>query len=257
MLPYKKQRMKYSLLFTACSLLPTAFLSAQVIGGELVKLEELFDKGKFEDCAYKAETYTENEKYKKSPEPYLYISMCFYEFHFSDDAKIKEYYKSALKDALKYAVKMKTYDKENNFYNDNKEYLDKLRQTCLEVAKELVDKKDYSKASSYYYKQLVKLDPDDFELLFVKGVCDALMRNGSEAYKSLNDAMPVLKKNAAAGTYKAPKMIEQSLSDAFVNYSTLLKDQSYVDSAKAIIMFGKILLPVDKAVDEQYKKFVN
>jgi tetratricopeptide (TPR) repeat protein len=124
--------------------------------------------------------------------------------------------------------------------------LDKLRQACLEEAKALVDKKDYSKASSYYYKPLVKLDPDNFELFFVKGVCDALMRNGSEAYKSLNDAMPELKKSAEAGTYKAPKLIEKSLSDAFINYSTLLKDQSYADSAKSIIMFGKILLPMIK-----------
>jgi len=249
--------MKYFLLLTTYCLLLTPYLNAQVIGGELVKLEELYNKGKFEDCAYKAETYTESEKDRKNPEPYLYISMCYYEFHFSEDAKIKEYYKSALKDALKYAVKMRSYDKENNFYNDNNEYLDKLRQTCLEQAKALVDKKDYSKASSYYYKQLVKLDPDDAELLFVKGVCDALMRNSSEAYKSINDAMPLLNKKVEEGNYRAPKLIEPSLSDALVNYSTLLKDQSYADSAKAIIMFGKILLPMDKAVDEQYKKFVN
>ncbi len=249
--------MKYFLLLASCLLFLASDLSAQVIGGELVKLEELFTKGKFEDCAYKAETFTENEKYRKSPEPYLYISMCYYEFHFSTDTKIKEYYKSALKDALKYAVKMRTYDKEANFYKDNSEYLDKLRQTCLEEAKALVDKKDYSKASSYYYKQLVKLDPDDAELLFVKGVCDALMRNSSEAYKSINDAMPLLNKKVEAGNYRAPKMIEPALADAFVNYSTLLKDQSYADSAKAIIMFGKILLPMDKAVDEQYKKFGN
>ena len=154
--------MNYFLPLASCLLLLASDLSAQVIGGELVKLEELYDKGKFEDCAYKAETYSENEKYAKNPEPYLYISMCYYEFHFSEDVKIKEYYKSALKDALKYAVKMKGYDKELNFYKDNSEYLDKLRQTCLEEAKALVDKKDYSKASSYYYKPLVKLDPDNF-----------------------------------------------------------------------------------------------
>jgi len=249
--------MKYFLLFTVYCLLPTAYLSAQVIGGELVKLEELFNKEKYEDCAYKAETYTENEKYRKSPEPYLYISMCYYELRLSDDEKIKEYYKTPLKDALKYAVKMRTYDKDAAFYNDNKEFLDNLRQACYEEAKVLTDKKDYSKASSYYYKQLVKLDPDDTELLFVKGVCDALMRNTSEAYKSINDAMPVLRKNAEEGNYKAGKIIAPTLSDAFVNYSTLLKEQSYGDSAKAIISFGKLLLPADKAVDEQYKKFVN
>ncbi len=249
--------MKHFLLLTAYSLLPAAYLSAQVIGGELTKLEDLYNKGKFEDCAYKAETYSESEKDRKNPEPYLYISMCYYEFHYSEDAKIKEYYKSALKDALKYAVKMRGYDKENNFYNDNSEFLDKLRQACLDEAKALMDKKDYSKASSYYYKPLVKLDPENAELLFVKGVCDALMRNSSEAYKSINDAMPLLNKKVEAGNYKAPKLIEPALSDAFVNYSTLLKDQAYTDSAKAIIMFGKILLPLDKAVDEQYKKFGN
>jgi hypothetical protein len=107
--------MNYFLPLASCLLLLASDLSAQVIGGELVKLEELFDKGKFEDCAYKAETYSENEKYAKNPEPYLYISMCYYEFHFSEDVKIKEYYKSALKDALKYAVKMKGYDKEEIF----------------------------------------------------------------------------------------------------------------------------------------------
>lgn len=249
--------MKYFLLLTSCFLLINSRISAQVIGGEIVKLEELYNKGKFEDCAYKAETYTENDKYRKNPEPYLYISMCYYEFHLSDDAKIKEYYKSALKDALKYAVKMRSYDKEANFYNDNKDFLDKLREACLEEAKILVDKKDYSKASSYFYKPLVKLDPDDAELLFIKGVCDALMRNSSEAYKSINDAMPLLNNEIKDGNYKVNKMKESSLSDAFVNYSVLLKEQSYSDSAKSVIMFGRILLPMDKAIDEQYKKFVN
>lgn len=249
--------MKYFLLLAACFALPTTYSTAQVIGGEIVKLEELYDKGKFEDCAWKAEALIEKDEYRKNPEPYLYISMCYYEIHTSDDEKMKEYYKTALKDALKYAVKMRTYDKEANFYNDNKEFLDILRKACFDEAKALMDKKDYSKASSYYYKQLVKLDPDDAELLFVKGVCDALMRNSSEAYKSINDAMPLLNKKVEEGSYKAPKIIEPSLSEAFVNYSTLLKDQSYQDSAKAIIMFGKILLPMDKAVDDQYKKFVN
>jgi len=251
--------MNYFLPLASCFLFLASELSAQVIGGEITKLEELYNKGKFEDCGWKAQDLIDsgNEKYTKKPEPYLYISMCYYEIHFSDDEKMKADYKTALKDALKHAVKMRQYDKEANFYNDNKDFLDKLRQACLDEAKALMDKKDYSKASSYYYKPLVKLDPDNIELLFVKGVCDALMRNSSEAYKSINDAMPLLNKKAEAGNYKAPEMIEPALSDAFVNYSTLLKDQSYPDSAKAIIIFGKVLLPLDKAVDEQYKKFGN
>lgn len=246
--------MKYFLLPFFCFFFSSSSLFAQVIGGELIKLEKLYSKGKFEDCAYEAEGMTDNDKYKKNPEPYLYISMCYYEFYLSDDAKIKEYYKTPLKDALKYAVKMRNYDKETNFYSDNKDFFDNLTKACLEEAKVLIDKKDYSKASSYYFKQLVKLDPDDSEMLFVKGVCDALMRNSSEAYKSLNDAIPVLRKSADAGNYKPTNLIATTLSDAFVNYSNFLQEQSYPDSAKSIIMLGKYLMPMDKAVDEQFKK---
>lgn len=249
--------MKYFLLLFSCFFFLASDLYAQVIGGEILKLEELFEKEKYEDCAYKAESYTEKDDYRKNPEPYLYISMCYYQFHLSEDEKITEYYKNALKDALKYAVKMRTYDKDKTFYDANNEYLDELRKACYEDAKKLIDEKNYSKASSYYYKQLQKLDPENMELTFIKGVCDALMRNSSEAYKNMNDAMPVLYQKVNEGNYKADKIMEPALSDAFVNYSKFLTEQSFADSAKSIILFGKQLLPLDKAVDEQYKSLTN
>jgi len=49
----------------------------------------LFVTEKYEKCLYKAEGYTLDEKTKKDPLPYMFMSRCFYEMSRRDEFKEK------------------------------------------------------------------------------------------------------------------------------------------------------------------------
>ena len=52
---------------------------SQVEGGTNEKLAKLYNQGKYESCLFKADNLTYKEGSSRDPEPYLYISMCFYQ----------------------------------------------------------------------------------------------------------------------------------------------------------------------------------
>ena len=111
-----------ALIFTILSLFTVTTLQAQVVGGSLEKLAKYFNQGKYEKCLDKAEGYTFNEKTKREPEPYLYMSMCFLELSKSDDPYITDYYKNPVKSAIKFAAKFKQKDKKDHLYSKNIKY---------------------------------------------------------------------------------------------------------------------------------------
>ena len=92
-------------LVLSVTLLCAVFIAnAQVIGGSNTKLEKLYNEGKYENCLLKADGMTYKDDYAKDPEPYLYISMCFYQLSKSEDPDIQADYKNAFKDAVKNAA---------------------------------------------------------------------------------------------------------------------------------------------------------
>ena len=97
------------------------------------------------------------EKYRRDPEPYLYMAMCFYQAHVQPE-KFDQEFDDPLKDALKYAYKFRKKDKTGELYDANRELLDKIREEALSNAKFYFNDSDYRKASSEF-KRIQKVIP--------------------------------------------------------------------------------------------------
>ncbi len=75
------------------------------LGESYFKMRDMFEEGRYEDCAYKAESMTMKDKYRSDAEPYLFLSMCNYRIH--EIGGKEEEYPKAYSDAIKYAGKFR------------------------------------------------------------------------------------------------------------------------------------------------------
>ena len=66
-------------------------INAQVKGGEFQKLFDWYAMENYSKCAYKAESYTQKDKYRRAPDPYLYMALCMYQAHVNPDAFDEEF----------------------------------------------------------------------------------------------------------------------------------------------------------------------
>lgn len=226
--------------------------NAQVKGGDPMfdKLFDLFVLEKYEDCAYKAENYTLKEKYRRAPEPYLYLSMCFFQIS-KTDYDVEDY-KDPLKDALKYAYKFRKKDKDTAVYNENKAYFNTLKAAGIVRVRSYYDDQKYRK-SSYFCNSILKFDKDNDHIRFPKGVYDLLSRN-SQGARDIGIAVKNLRKKYNDPEYKPDKVSESLLIEGFVVYSEYLYQLEQLDSAKATIIMAKELIPDNRDLKNQYNK---
>lgn len=231
-------------------LLPLIFIfsilnaSAQVVGGMDFKLEKLYMDEKWEDLGFKAIRMTEDDKYKKDPEPFLYVSMAFFQISQGNDAKLQEEYPKALADAVKYATKFRSKDKEGTWYQDNKDYFEELKKVSIADASIHVDDPKKRRVAVTSYKNLNKAVPEDFNILFFKGVLESMNRNDAEADRNIVEAMNGLATAYADPKYKPSKASVNLLEDGMMRWADLLIEKSYVDSArKTLDVWGTKFFP--------------
>ena len=119
---------------------------------------------KYENVLYKCIRYTEDEKTKKLPLPYIYMAQAYMGIHLTDDHELREQFEAdkmkALKNSLKYASKYRKKDKELEHYAEFEEYFDQLWKETMVAAETEMDNGKYTKAKSYY-KYLSTIDPED------------------------------------------------------------------------------------------------
>lgn len=230
--------------------------NAQVVNPVHDNLAEKFEAGKIESVLMKAEKLMDNDKYKKSPEPYLWASICYLELHRSDDAKIQAYYKSALKNAQRYAAKAAGKDKEGNFIRENWDFIQDLKKESLELAKKQIDKSDYRKAN-YTFKQLTKIDPTDDNALFLKGVMDLRLNNGADASRNISKAMTSLNLKYRDLDYQPDRNSASLVQDQILFYLDQLINTEQLDSARKVVFSARLFFPLDKEVNKRYEDLTN
>ena len=230
----------------------------QLIGGEFEKLGTLYLEGKYEACGMKALKYTESDKTKKHPEPYLYLAMSFFQLSESTDEKIIEYYtgsNDALKTAMKWAAKFKKKDKEDDYYSKNAPFITKLKMKALNVADIFFEEGNYRKAQ-YYYKSIVKFD-DDPNVKFMWGICDIKLKSVSQAALSIHSATKDLHKTYNEGDYDPEGPTSYELSKAMIEYCHYLVEQKDLDSAKVTINMARKLLPGNIEIQEEFGNLID
>lgn len=242
--------MKRLFLFFIFALICTLSNRAQVNGGKQTKLAKLFADKEYEDCLFKADNLSYKDDLKNDPEVYLYMSMCLFEISKIDDPDYKEDYPNAYRDAVKHAIKCKQKDKKKTFCPLNKEYLETLKKTGIESAKELYNQKNW-KYSSRILKELEKLDPDDLHLQTIRQVCDILSGNTAvldEFKKNINKLKEIYK----SGENLPDRTTKNQLVDAFMIYSNHLIETKKTEEAKNLLSTALEILPDDGFIKVQY-----
>lgn len=238
---------------TICLSIVTAISSfSQVHGGKEIyaKLFDMYAFEKYEDCAYKAERMTENDKYRRDPEPYLYLAMCYYKINFMDSADLDQEYRDPLKESLKYAYKYTKKDKEKELYPQNAGFFEELKESALLRVKSLAEQESYRKAATET-RRILKIEPENANLQFTKGVFDLLSRNTQGALL-IKTALPEIEKNYKDPDYKADKITEPTLITGFLLYSDMLMTNGDKDSSKAIMTIAKDIFQENEKITEEY-----
>lgn len=224
---------------------------AQVKGGQHTKLFDLYALEKFEDCAFKAENMVLSEKYKKDPEPLLYLSMCMFKISRMDSSALDQHYKEPLKESLKYAKKFRAKDKDGAMYNANINYFFEIKEAGIAHANYLYNLNQYAKASAFF-GMVNAFEEKDNNVRFMKGVCDILAKNAADGAKTINDAMKGLAALRKDSSYKADNISDPLLVDAMIIYSDYLNKNKKEDSAKKTISFAQLYFPENIDIRNQY-----
>lgn len=230
-------------------LIQTGF--AQVKGGQHTKLFDLYAMEKYEDCAYKAENMSINEKYKKDPEPLLYLSMCMLKISKMDSSELDQHYKDPLKESLKYAKKFRSKDKTGIMYKDNLNYFDELKAAAIYQANVLYNQNQYAKAGAIL-GMINNFDEKDDNVRFMKGVCDILAKNAAEGARNINDAMKGLTGLKDTSVFSPDNVSSPLLGEAMIIYSDYLSKNKMEDSAKKTMVIAKEFFPDNWDIKNQY-----
>ena len=197
----------------------------------------------------------DNDKTKKDPEAYLWASMCYLELSKSEDPKIQDYYKSAFKNAQKYAAKAVTKDKEGDFIRENWEYIDQLKAECLKQAEQDLTNEKYRKAN-YTFKQWTKIDENDDNIRFLKGATDLRLNNQIEASRQLAVSMTGLNAKYRDLDYRPDPRSTSMVQSEMIFYLDQLINTEQLDSARKVVFSARLFFPLDKEVSRRYEDLV-
>lgn len=256
--------MLFTLMFNAIGMLKRVLFSmvflstfslsgvAQVMNSDFKKLFDLYTMEQYDKCAWKAERYLAMDKYARDPEPYLYMALCMYQAHVHPEL-FEEEYKEPIKEALKYAYKFRKKDKTGEMYLANRDLLDKIREEALTQAKFMFNDGDYRKSSGEFARVL-KVIPDDVNILFISGVSDVMAKNVVIGEKNIGIALDTLKAQESRNAFEKDEVTNDVLIKAFVSYTDYLSESGNHNKAMEIITLGRKLMPDDPKLKAQYKK---
>jgi tetratricopeptide (TPR) repeat protein len=204
----------------------------------------LFVTEKYEKCLYKAEGYTLDEKTKKDPLPYMFMSRCFYEMSKRDE--FKEKYPNAFKDAMKYISKYGSKDKEKVYLSEYEDYIAQIRAAAIAQAETMMDTQKFSKAKQLY-DQLLDIDPNDAGAQLMMGVVQGLMKAKKESDTALAKAKAILSEKKAGQAAEELYLLKYALTMHATNLASTSKD-----AAKEWLDLGLEYFPEDKEYKVTY-----
>ncbi len=241
-------RKSFSIFLLVFTFIQTS--NAQLTGGKYDKLFDLYILGDYEKCIKKATRYTERDKTKRDPEPYLYLSKSY--LAVSQDRELQEYYPRALKNALKHAYKLYRKDDETSLMEDNADFFEELKTVAVEEAMYNYNLNDFRK-SAYFFKKILKFDPDDYTVQLMCGVAQVKARNRRTGTDNVNAALAALKKEMEENG-----VIEGSgselLGDALVDYTQYLLEKKRYADAEDVIAEARLLDSEHAEVKQLYSE---
>ncbi len=194
-------------------------------------LRILYMDEKYEKLISKGTSYAENDKTRKSPEPYLYLSKAYFEI--SQLEKYNEDYppEKAFRNAMKWAAKYRRKDKEGVLYRENDMYFQELKKSAMNEAAGLMSDEKYSRAKRYY-DGICDFDPEDAGAWLMLGYCQLKIRNVTEAKMNYKQAGVVLNTRDMTSLTSTERNL---LLEGVLNYSEYLTSEGMRDSARTTL----------------------
>lgn len=193
---------------------------------------------KYEDCLVRAERYTQNDKTKRDPLPFLYMSMCLYEMSKLPKFQEMDEYKKADRDALKWAEKYRKKDKNLEFFSNYEDYWSSLNTMAQETglnfyeagAKEMSKAKRYFDSMTGYYPE----NPGPWLMLALTQYNTNLVREGDANLAKYKEAL-----DAAGPIARLPLDQRKLLKSAMIHYADYLDGKGDSSGARAVLESGK------------------
>ena len=209
---------------------------------EYMDLLLLFVDEKYEVCYNKSIKYTEKEKTKKDPLPFLFVSMSSFEM--SRDHKYTNTFPKAYKTAISYAAKYRKKDKEYKFKSDSEKFIDDFKLIIIEEIENYIQEgipAKFGKAAGLS-KKICDMDPDDYGAKLMYALLCDLTKNKTPAKEYMKVCVPKLEQYKAND--KALKDMSKSqqtiLRFALLEYSNYYKPKEPA-KAKQMLEYGKAI----------------
>jgi hypothetical protein len=163
---------------------------------EYMDLLLLYVDEKYDVCYNKSFKYTEKEKTKKDPLPYLYVSMSSFEM--SRDHKYTNTFPKAYKTAISFAAKYRKKDKDYKHKSDSEEFIDGFKLVIREEIENFLlegTSATYGKAAGLT-KKSCDMDPDDYGAKLLYALLSDLTKNKTAAKEYMKLCLPKLEQYA-------------------------------------------------------------
>ncbi len=231
------------MIYRTCILITALFIGSVSPGfsqDEAYKdLLFLIIDGDYEKAYSKAERFTNKEKTKRDPVPYIYMSMAMYEMSKKDE--FTEDYPRAFRDAIKYATKFSRYDRENEYVNEFDNYLSELKLEIMKEARYYFETENWRRSVTYA-KYVNRIDADDLPALLLKGVAEVRSRNEYQAKNTFEEAETKL------ASFSPNDLTMDELPQfryALIEYAKLMKEKGEKGKAQPYINAGEAALADD------------
>ena len=227
-----------TMLFLKSVLVP---VTAQT-DNEYMDLLLLYVDEKYDVCYNKSLKYTEKEKTKKDPLPYLYVSKSSLEM--SRDHKYTNSFPKAYKTAISFAAKYRKKDKDYKHKSDAEDFIDDFKLTIREEIENYLlegTAATYGKAAGLS-KKSCDIDPDDYGAKLLYALLSDITKNKTDAKEYMKLCVPKLEEYAdnKFSLKQMTKSQQTYLRYALIEYGNYYKAK---DPAKALEMleYGKQL----------------
>lgn len=202
----------------------------------------LFVDEKYEVCYNKSMKYTEKEKTKKDPLPFLYVSMSSFEM--SRDHKYTNTFPKAYKTAISFAAKYRKKDKDYKHKSDSEKFIDDFKLIILEEIENYLlegTSATYGKAAGLT-KKCCDMDPDDYGAKLLYALLSDLTKNKTASKEYMKICTPKLEEYANDNlSLKTMNKSQQTiLRFALLEYANyyIIKEPA---KAKEMLDYGKDL----------------
>lgn len=199
----------------------------------------LYVDEEYEKCVTKAERYTENDRTRKDPLPYLYLSKCYHEMSKREEFTSQDEYKKADREALKYAVKFRKKDKELEYFNNHEDYWMELNKYAMDAGMNHYEQGDYSKARMIF-SRMVGYDPKNPGAWQMLALCQAngrMMRDAKESMEMFHKTLAAAEQEDAELNSLRPGQ-RKLVKNALIEYSEYLTENGMQDSARVVLDLG-------------------